>query len=250
MPYILALILLTLASCGVPFVPFVHAAGDAPTPPNQKWSYEGIRGEWDQAQILRGYEVATQVCLACHSFKYTSHRHLMRPGFSEEEVKVLAQELGVDPKEPLLSPLTPEDAKAVYAKEVPDLSLMTKARQGGADYIYALLTGYEQPDAEEMHHLFPEGLPEGASYNKYFPGHAIAMPNPLTGDGLIEYRDGTEATVDQMAKDVAYFIAWSSQPELQQRKHVGVFVLIYLIIFTVLTYLWKNQIWAKIKKKK
>lgn len=249
MPYLLTLLLLTLASCGVPFVPFVHAAGDAPKAPKQEWSFQGVRGEWDQAQILRGYEVATQVCLACHSFKYITHRHLMRPGFTEEEIKVLAKELDMDPKKPILSAMSAEDAKAVYAKEVPDLSIMTKARQGGADYLYALMTGYKEPSQEKMKHYFPEGLPEGAYYNKYFPGHAIAMPNPLA-DGLIEYRDGTEATIEQMAKDISYFIAWSSQPEMLKRKSVGVYVLMYLVIFTVLTFLWKNQIWARIKKKK
>ena len=248
MQFVLAFVMFAVVSYGAPFVPFVHAS-EAPHIEKQDWSFKGLRGDWDKAQLLRGYEVATQVCLSCHSFKYVSHRDLMRVHFSEEEAKALAANANIDWNAKMVSMLSPADAKESYGKEIPDLSIMNKARHGGADYVYALMTGYKDLSEEEMHHYFPDGMPEGANFNMAFPGHAIAMPKPLN-EGQVEYRDGTEATVEQMAHDVAYFLQWTAEPELIKRKRLGVYVLLYLVIFTGLMYAWYKQIWAPIKAKK
>jgi len=217
-----------------------HAAGGAIDVPKGEWSFVGPKAHWDTMEILRGYEVATQVCLACHGFKYFSHRNLTEIGLTEEQTKALAAKMDMDVNAKLLSGLTEEDGKDAYGLVVPDLSVMAKARPNGVDYLKALLLGYE--DA-------PEGFDVGnGHYNKYFPGHIIAMPNPLSDD-IITYMDGTPATVEQMAHDVSAFIAFTSEPELVKRQNLGIYVLIYLLIFTALTYALKNAIWRDIKKK-
>jgi ubiquinol-cytochrome c reductase cytochrome c1 subunit len=204
----------------------------------QEWSFDSITAEWEKDKIKRGYTVATQVCMNCHSFKYISHRNLKEVGFSEVEAMAMAAELDIKMNDPLVSLLTAEDAKGAYGKEVPDLSVMNRARAGGADYVYALLTGY------------PLEVPidfEGIYYNTVFPGHNIAMPAPLMDD-LVEYEDGTPATVQQMAHDVTYFMQWTAEPELLERKKLGVYVLIYLVLFALLTMLLKKRIWRRVKK--
>ena len=219
------------------------AAGDAPVPPEQDWSFDGVRAEWDVEQLFRGYKVATQVCLACHSFKYIKHRDLMKLGFSEEQVRKLANEMDMDSiDDKLISALTDENAKQLYGKEVPDLSLMNLARPHGADYTHALLTGYE--DA-------PEGfdVPQGGYYNKYYPGHVIAMPPPLTMEGQVDYpENGPDPTVEQMSRDVTAFIEWTSEPMKVERKNLGMYVLLYLVIFTILSYLLMKAFWRDVKK--
>lgn len=222
------------------FSPFTaQAAGEATPVPNQQWSFEGVRGDWDLEQILRGYQVATQVCLACHSFKYISHRNMMKLGFSEEQVTKLADEMGMGIDDKLKSALTPADAQEVYGKAVPDLSLMTKARPNGIDYTYALLTGYSNPPADFE-------VPVGGYYNEYFPGHVIAMPAPLT-EGMVTYADGSSPSVQQAARDVSAFMAWTAEPERIERQRLGVFVLIYLVIFTILMYIMMKKTWADVK---
>lgn len=219
------------------------AATDAPHPPKQEWSFDGARAKWDPEQMFRGYRVATQVCLACHSFKYIKHRDLMKLGFSEEQVRKLAKELEMDNiDQPLISGLTDENAQQLYGGPVPDLSLMNLARPNGTDYSYALLTGYEKA---------PKGfeVSAGGYYNKYFPGHVIAMPAPFTFDGQVDYPQGTEATIDQMARDVSAFMAWTAEPIKVHRKNIGMYVLIYLLIFTILSYLLMKHIWRDVKKK-
>lgn len=221
-----------------------HAAEGVPVP-EQSWSFEGLRGKWDKDEIYRGYAVATQVCLACHSFKYISHRDLMRVGFTENEVKTLASALNMDLDDKLISGLTPADAQETYGKVPPDLSLMNKARAGLADYVYALMVGYSD-DPQEIARALPNGLPEGAYFNTYFPGHAIAMPNPLVSAGMVSYHDDTSATVAQMAKDVTTFMQWTAEPERIERQQLGVYVLIYLVIFTLLAWLTKRAIWRDV----
>lgn len=221
-------------------------ASDAPAVAKQSWSFEGLRGHWDKNELYRGYTVFTQVCMACHSAKYVSHRDLMRVGFTEAEVTALAKamEMGVNDK--LVSGLAPADAQEVYGKVPPDLSVMTKARAGLADYTYAVLTGYTD-DVEAIAHAFPNGeIPEGAYFNAAFPGHAIAMPAPLTGPDMVTYHDGTAATVPQMAKDVTTFMHWAAEPERVERQRLGVYVLLYLAIFTLLAYFAKRAIWKDI----
>lgn len=239
---LLCFTLLTLGAITA-VAPMAGAAGKAVTPPEQEWSFNGFRAEWDVEQIFRGYRVATQVCLACHSFKYIKHRDLMKLGFSEEQVRKLADEMGMDGiDQKFISALTDENAKQLYGGPVPDLSLMNLARKGGADYSYALLKGYVDP---------PEGkeIPMGSYYNKYFPGGVIAMPPPLTFDGQVEYPEGgPEATVEQMARDVTAFMEWTAEPIKVERQNLGFYVLLYLLIFTILAYLLMKAIWRDVKK--
>lgn len=210
--------------------------------PELKWSFDGLRADWDKNELFRGYNVATNVCLACHSFKYISHRDLMRVGFTEAEVQALAKALGKTVDDKLISGLDHDTAVEIYGKVPPDLSVMNKARVGGADYTHAVLTGYSENE-EEIHHAFPKGVPQGAYYNKYFPGHAIAMPAPLTGPDMVTYHDGTSATVEQMSQDVSVFMQWTAEPEKFARQRLGIFVLLYLLIFAVLAFFTKKAIW-------
>lgn len=231
--------LLTLALL-VSAVSPVMAAGAGVKAPKQEWSFEGVRGDWNLEQILNGYTVATQVCLACHSFKYISHRDFTRLGFSEDQAKVLAADFGVELNDKLVSALSAEDSQATYGKIVPDLSVMTKARPDGVNYVFALLTGYKQAPAGFE-------VAEGGYYNEYFPGHVIAMPAPLVSDGMVTYRDGSSPTIEQMARDVTAFMAWTAEPERVDRQRMGVYVLLYLIILSVLLYFYKRRIWKDVK---
>lgn len=223
-----------------------YASEGVEIPHRSDWSFEGVRGHWDKDQIYRGYSVATQVCMACHSFKYISHRDLMKVGFSEAEVKTLASALNMGIDDKLISGLAPADAKETYGKVPPDLSLMTKARAGLANYVSAILHGYSE-DPAEIAKVFPQGVPEGGNFNRYFPGHSIAMPNPITGDDMATYHDGTKATKDQMIHDVVTFMQWTAEPERVERQHLGVYVLIYLLLFVVLAYLTKRTIWKDVE---
>lgn len=223
---------------------FAHAAEDEGIS-HQKWSFEGVNGKWDKAELYRGYTVATQVCLACHSFKYVTHRDLMRAGFTENEVKTMAAALKMDINDKFITGLDSETAVGSYGKVPPDLSLMPKAREEGADYVYSVLTGYSEDPAVIAEH-FPSGLPANAHFNKAFPGHAIAMPQPLQADA-VSYEDGTKATLEQEAHDVATFLQWTAEPERIERQHLGVYVLLYLVIFTILAYLTKRAIWKDVK---
>lgn len=222
------------------------AAGDMPEIEKQPWSFQGLRGSYDKDQVLRGYTVFTNLCMACHSAKYVSHRDMMRAGFTEAEVQALAKNLNMTLDQKLLTAQDDQTAIETFGKVPPDLSLMTKARQGLADYTYAVLVGYSE-DPELITHSFPQGLPQGAHYNKAFPGHAIAMPNPLTGPDMVTYHDETPASVEQMAKDVTLFMQWAAEPERIERQHMGLYVLLYLVIFTVLAYLTKRVIWKDVK---
>jgi ubiquinol-cytochrome c reductase cytochrome c1 subunit len=224
----------------------VAHASEAPALEKQQWSFQGLRGSYDKDQILRGYTVFTNVCMACHSAKYVSHRDMMRAGFTESEVQALAKNLNVTLDQKLLTAQDDQTAVETFGKVPPDLSLMTKARAGLSDYTYAVLTGYSE-DPELIAHTFPQGLPAGAHFNKAFPGHAIAMPNPLTGPDMVTYHDQTPASVEQMAKDVTLFMQWAAEPERVERQHMGLFVILYLIIFTALAYLTKRVIWKDVK---
>ncbi|RYG60196.1 MAG: cytochrome c1, partial [Alphaproteobacteria bacterium] len=208
--------------------------------------FNGLHGTYDKDEIYRGYMVATNVCMACHSFKYISHRDLMRVGFTESEVQALAKALNMTIDQKLLTAQDNETAIETFGKIPPDLSLMNKARAGLADYTFALLTGYSE-NQTEIAHALPNGLPPGASFNRVFPGHAIAMPNPLTGPDMVTYHDGKAASVDQMARDVTTFMQWTAEPERVERQHLGLFVLLYLVIFTVLVYITKRVIWKDVK---
>ena len=222
-----------------------NASGNSVHIPQQEWAFEGIPSSWDKATFKRGYQVATEVCLSCHNMKYISHRDMIAVGFSENEVKTMAATVDMVINDKLKSSLSDADAKESYGNPLPDLSLITKSRADGANYVYAILTGYEEEPPVEL----DMNLSEGTYYNHYFPGNAIAMPEPLMED-MVEYEDGTPATIEQMSKDVVYFLSWASEPELLERKQWGVYILIYLTIFAVLTFLLKKAVWRDVKNMK
>ena len=228
---------------------------------NPGWSFKGFFGKFDRASLQRGYQVYTEVCAACHSMKYLSYRNLYEPGgpeFSKEQAKIIASqfELTDGPNsdgemftraarlsDNFVGPY--ENVQAATAANggayPPDMSVLVKARKGGADYIYSLLLGYEEP---------PEGiiLDDGVYYNKYMAGNKIKMSNPLSED-IVTYLDGTKATEEQMARDVTSFLAWSAEPHLEARHKIGFKAIIYLIIISLLVYLSMKRLWSRIEPK-
>jgi len=233
------------------------AAGGNIKLPHQDWTFDGHFGTFDRAQLQRGFQVYKEVCAACHGLKYIRYRDLAGIGFNEAEIKALAADALITdgpndegemfdrpgkPFDAIPSPF-PNDQAAAAANNgaMPhDLSLMAKARTGGPDYLYALLTGYDEP---------PEGfeMMPGLYYNRYFEGYQIAMPPPFF-DGQVDYADGTEATVSQMSKDVSAFMMWTAEPKLEERKRTGVRVVLFLLILAGLFYASKKRVWAKLKK--
>ena len=231
------------------------------------FAHDGVFGKWDTAQLQRGYVVYKEVCSACHSMKFVAFRDLAELGYTEPEVQALAAEWqvpGVNPQtgEAVLRAGEPTDyfpdpyPNAVAAAAAnnnaipPDLSLMAKARHGGAEYIYSLLIGYQEP-SEELLAEFPEAAPgQGLYHNPYFPNLNLAMAPPLTATGQVTYEDGTEATIPQMAKDVSAFLSWTAEPTKVKRTQTGWPVLGFVLFATILAYLSKKQIWAAVKPAK
>ena len=226
---------------------------------NPGWSFKGFFGKFDRGSLQRGYQVYTEVCSGCHSIKYLSYRNLAETGgpeFTEEQVKAIASPFEVvdgpnddgdmftrsaRPSDNFVSPY--ENEKAAKASNggayPPDMSVLVKARKGGANYIYSLLLGYDDPPAGIA-------LEEGVHYNKYMPGNKIKMSNPLS-DGLVQYSDGTSATEEQMAKDVVTFLSWAAEPHLEERHKMGFKAIIYLIILTILVYFSMKKIWSRVE---
>lgn len=224
---------------------------------------DGPLGRFDRAQLQRGFQVYKEVCAACHSLRLVAFRDLEALGFTGPEVKAIADQWAIE--QPSVNPETGEVATrknlasdhfpSPYANETaaraannnalpPDLSLITKAREGGAPYIHSLLMGY-QDQPEELLKKFPsDKTPDGLYYNPYFANLNIAMPPPLAADGQVTYADGTNATRDQMAKDVAAFLTWTAEPKLENRRRTGVAVVIFLLIATGLAYMSYRNIWA------
>ncbi len=225
------------------------------------WSFKGLFGKFDRGELQRGYQVYTEVCSSCHSMKYVSYRNLAEKGgpeFTEEQVKAIASsfEINDGPNsdgEMFTRPgklsdkfkMPYENVKAAQAANggayPPDMSVLVKARGGGVNYIYSLLQGYEDPPIGEI-------LDEGVYYNKYMYGNKIKMANPLS-DGLVEYADGTEATVEQMSKDITTFLMWTAEPHLEARHRMGFKAIVYLIILTILVYFSMKRIWSRIETK-
>jgi ubiquinol-cytochrome c reductase cytochrome c1 subunit len=223
-------------------------------------SSDGPFGKFDRQQLQRGFQVYKEVCSACHGLSQVAFRNLADLGYEEPEIKAVANQWQIEV--PSINPNTGEAAtrKATpadhfpspYVNEVaaraannnalpPDLSLITKAREGGAAYVYSLLTGFQNPPAD----LPKENLPSAtAHFNPYFANLNIAMPPPLTADGQVTYADGTNATVDQMAKDVSAFLVWTAEPRLENRHRTGIAALIFLIFATMLAYMAYQNIWA------
>lgn len=231
------------------------AAGEAQKLPSQHWSFSGMFGTYDRAALQRGFQVYKEVCSACHSARLLSYRNLVNLGFSEDEVKAIAAGYEVTdgpndqgemfkrparPSDRFVSPFPNEEAAraANNGANPPDLSLITKARVGGADYIHALLTGYATPPAGVT-------VPPGMNYNTYFPGHMIAMAAPLS-DGAVTFADNTKATPAQMAHDVATFLTWAAEPEMEARKRTGIKVILFLIVLSGLLYAVKRKVWKGI----
>ncbi len=238
-------------------------------PRDAGFSFAGPIGKFDQAQLQRGLQVYKEVCAACHGMKQVAFRDLTAIGYTEGQVKTIANEWPV--QSPSIDPQTGEAttrkpvpaykfpppypnqvaARAANNNAVPpDLSLMTKARADGANYTYSLLTGYAEPDPKLLKQ-FPESAPgPGLYHNPYFHSLNIAMPQPLGVEGQVTYGDGApKATVDQMAKDVTAFLAWTAEPKLENRKATGMAVMVFLLIFAVLTWMSYQQVWADKKKK-
>ena len=225
------------------------------------WSFKGLFGKYDRAALQRGYQVYTEVCAACHSMQYLSYRNLSEPGgpeFTEEEAKIIAASFEVldgpnNDGEMFMRPAKLSDKFVMPYDNVeaskaanggaypPDMSVLAKARKGGADYIYSLLLGYEEPPTNIK-------LDDGVYYNKYMYGNKIKMSAPLS-DGLLEYSDGTEATEQQMAKDITTFLMWSAEPHLETRHKTGFRVIVYLIILSILVYLTMKKIWSRVETK-
>lgn len=229
--------------------------GDGPAIPSQEWRFSGPFGTYDKASMQRGYKIYREVCSSCHSMKRIYFRNLEALGYNESQIKNLASEYTVEdgpdeegemferaalPSDAFISPFANDNA-AKFANGgafPPDLSLMTKARANGPNYIYALLTGYEEnvPHGEE--------LAEGQYWNTYFPGHKLSMAPPLT-DGLVSYEDGTPETLDQYARDMVQFLMWTADPHMEERKKTGMKVIIFLLVFAGVMYNVKRKIWAK-----
>jgi len=221
------------------------------------WSFDGVFGTFDRASLQRGYQVYQEVCSGCHSVKHLSYRNLSEKGgpeFSTDEAKAIAAQFEVTdgPNEDgemftrsgrlsdnFVSPFP--NVKAAAAANggayPPDMSVLAKARKGGADYIYSLLMGYEESPAEYE-------LDDGVYYNKYMTGNKIKMAEPIS-DGAVEYADGTEASKSQMAKDVTTFLVWAADPHLESRHKIGFKVFFYLIVLLTLVYLSKQKVWSR-----
>jgi len=229
-------------------------------------SSAGLFGTFDRQQLQRGLKVYQEVCAACHGLKYVSFRDFEELGYSEGQVKALAQAWPIE--QPSINPDTGEAATrknipsdripSPYPNEVaaraannnalpPDLSLMTKARHDGANYVASLLTGYQNQPAELLRKFPDAKTPAGLHYNPYFANLNIAMPPPITSDGQVTYEDGTKATKQQMANDVAAFLTWSAEPNLESRHAAGFATIIFLAIFVFLTWGAYQNVWRNVK---
>jgi ubiquinol-cytochrome c reductase cytochrome b/c1 subunit len=268
---VLAGSLLGLAAVAQPAFAADEQSHETPAPPRVKWSFSGPFGKYDRAQLQRGLKVYREVCAVCHGLKYVAFRNLADLGYSEGQIKAIASEYKIQdgpndqgdmferegrPADYFPTPWPNENAaRARYNGVPPDMSVLAKARgyergfpwfifdmftqfqEHGVDYIHALMTGYkEKPPAGFT-------LPQGSFYNEYFPGHAIAMPPPLS-DKRIDYTDGTPTTVDQFSKDVSAFMMWAAEPHMEARKRIGFQVMIFLIVLAGLLYFTKKKVWA------
>jgi ubiquinol-cytochrome c reductase cytochrome c1 subunit len=249
-----------LAAAGL-FVAGIVAASPCraqETPPllSPGWSFDGIFGTYDLAAAQRGFQVYKEICSACHPVQHLSFRDLSAIGYTEDQVKAIAASYQVEdgpndqgqmfkrpgrPSDPIPGPF-PNDQAARVANGgalPPDLSMIVKAREGGPDYVYSILNGFKNPP--------PAGfqVPSGKYYNEYFAGHLISMPPPLS-DGAVTFADGTKATVPQMAHDVATFLSWAAEPNLDARHRIGARVFLFLIVGVGIFYAAKRKIWASV----
>lgn len=251
-PCIALLIAVALVAVGM-----VPALAEEAHPEKQDWSHQGPTGTFDRGALQRGFQVYREVCSACHGLKYITFRNLGDLGYSKAEIAALAAEYEVAdgpnddgdmftrpgiPSDHIPSPFANDNAARASNGGAlpPDLSLIVKAREGGEDYIYALLTGYRDAPDDFT-------LGEGLNYNPYFTNSQIAMPQPLFEEA-VEFADGTGASVEQMAHDVTTFLAWAAEPTLEARKRLGFKVMIYLLILVGLMYAVNRRVWKKLKQ--
>ncbi len=223
--------------------------------PDHKWSFEGITGTFDKAALQRGFKVYREICSGCHSMRLLYYRDLIEIGFSEEEVKAIASDYTVvdgpndegemferdaRPSDHFVGPFANDQEARVSnnGSLPPDLSVISKARVNGANHLYNLLLGYTEP---------PENfeVAEGMYYNKWMNGNQIAMAPPLD-EGYVDYDDGTENTLPQLAEDLATFLVWSAEPELEARKKLGIKVILFFIIFGIVVYFTKRRLWRDV----
>lgn len=234
----------------------VIAASDGMAPKKMKWSFDGMLGTFDRTSAQRGFQVYKEVCSACHSLKLVAFRNLTEIGFSEVQAKEIAKQYSIKDGPNDMGEMYERPGKLydyfppVYANEQqaratnngafpPDLSLITRAREDGANYTHSLLTGFNQTPPSDIK------ISEGMYYNPYFPGMQIAMAPPLM-EGMVQYTDGPEASIDQMSKDVVNFLQWAADPKMERRKSMGIKVLLFLVVFTGLFYVAKKRVWSKI----
>jgi len=248
--------------------PAAHAAGEYAKPKDHDWSWEGPFGTYDRGELQRGFLVYQQVCAACHGMEQLHIRNLGEPGgpfYSSEYpnandnpiIRAIAAEYIVEdgPDEygdMFERPGRPSDRFPYpYANEAqgraanggaypPDFSVIVKARKQGPEYIRSLMLGYDYEVPEYV------DVRPGNYYNPYFPGGLLAMP-PQLQDDLVEYPDGTAATKEQMAHDVVTFLTWASEPHMEERKRMGLMVMIYLLILAGLLYAAYRQVWSNVK---
>ena len=223
--------------------------------PQHEWSFEGITGTFDRGALQRGYQVYSEVCSGCHSMKLLYYRDLIDIGFSEDQVKAIASEFTVidgpndegemferdaRPADRFVSPyLNDNEARANNnGAYPPDLSVITKAKKDGANYIYNLLLGYKDPPADME-------VGEGMYYNIYMAGNQIAMPQPIY-DESVDYADGTNNSAEQIAEDLVVFLTWAAEPELEVRKNLGIKVILFFIVLGFIIFLAKNHLWREV----
>ena len=237
------------------FAGAARAQDETPAPPHQQWSFDGVFGTYDQAALQRGFEVYQTVCSACHPVTHLYFRDLEKIGYSTDQIKGIAGKYTVtdgpnkagqmfkrpaQPSDHIPGPF-PNDEAARAANNgglPPDLSEITLARDGGADYVFAILNGFTTP---------PKGFVAvpGTYYNEYFPGHHIKMPPPQSPN-QVKFADGTPATVPQMAHDVATFLNWAAEPNLDERHRLGFKVVLFLVVAVGVFYAAKRKIWSRI----
>ena len=247
---------LRILAAGMVLTGSAFAHGNTAEPKQIDWAFDGAFGKFDKQSVQRGLQVYKEVCSACHSLKRVPFRTLEDIGFSAAEVKAFAAGYQIhdgpnDAGEMFDRPGLPSDKfPGPYANEKaaraanngaypPDQSLLIKAREDGANYIYSILTGYGQKAPDDI------SVPAGAYYNPYMPGGIIKMAPPLRDDS-VTYQDGTKATVDQEARDVVNFLQWAAEPEMEARKHMGVRVIMFLTIMTAFFYCVKKRIWSEL----
>ncbi len=233
----------------------VLASGSGNDLPRHNWSFKGLTGTFDKSAVQRGFKVYREVCSGCHSMSLLYYRDLIDIGFSNEEVKAIAAEYTVidgpneegemferpaRPSDHFVSPFLNEQEARLSnnGSYPPDLSVITKAKKHGPDYIFNLLLGYTEPPVDFE-------LGEGMYYNKWKEGHQISMAQPLD-EGYVDYDDGTENTLPQLAEDITTFLVWSAEPELEERKKLGIKVILFFIVLGSIVFIVKNRLWREI----